>query len=291
MPLILGQERLIPGFEDHLLGLKPGESTTFEITFPDDYAETSLAGQVAKFSAEVKELREKVLPTVDDEFARSMGDYADLAALEDGDQGPPRAQRPRPGPPRVLRQDHRVRRRECHARAARHPGRPGSRGHARRVPRLAGPPGDHRGGLPQGRREDRGGPAHGIPAQCREAGQGAARALEDRRGRRSRDLGRRLWTRRSPRLASATAARRRRSRTSSRRAAGASSGAPSAAAAWSSSWSTRWLAAHPEHPAIPHLEDDAPSGVDTSAAEANAAIGATDPGSVMEADASPAAAG
>jgi hypothetical protein len=49
-----------------------------------------------------------------------------------------------------------------------------------------------------------------------------------------------------------------------------------------------WLAAHPEHPAIPHLEDDAPSGVDTSSAEANAAIGATDPGSVMEAEASPA---
>jgi trigger factor len=52
-----------------------------------------------------------------------------------------------------------------------------------------------------------------------------------------------------------------------------------------------WLAAHPEHPAIPHLEEDAPSGVDTSAAAANAAIDATDPGSVMEADASAAAAG
>ena len=52
-----------------------------------------------------------------------------------------------------------------------------------------------------------------------------------------------------------------------------------------------WLAAHPEHPAIPHLEDDAPSGVSGAAAEANAAIDASDPGAVLEADATPAAAG
>ena len=63
------------------MGLKPGESTSFDITFPDDYAEASLAGQVAHFAVDLRELREKVLPTVDDEFARSMGDYADLAAL------------------------------------------------------------------------------------------------------------------------------------------------------------------------------------------------------------------
>jgi len=44
-----------------------------------------------------------------------------------------------------------------------------------------------------------------------------------------------------------------------------------------------WLAAHPEHPPIPHLEDDAPSGVSSSAAEANAAIGGSDPGDVVEA--------
>ena len=52
-----------------------------------------------------------------------------------------------------------------------------------------------------------------------------------------------------------------------------------------------WLASHPDHPAIPHLEDDAPSAAASSAAEANAAIGGTDPGAVMEADVSAAAAG
>ena len=42
---ILGEERLIPGFEGHLEGLRVGESTEFDITFPDDYAEPSLAGK------------------------------------------------------------------------------------------------------------------------------------------------------------------------------------------------------------------------------------------------------
>jgi hypothetical protein len=42
----------------------------------------------------------------------------------------------------------------------------------------------------------------------------------------------------------------------------------------------RWLAAHPEHPALPHLEDDAPSALDNPQAEANAALDATDPGSI-----------
>jgi trigger factor len=108
MPLILGQERLIPGFEDHLMGLKPGDIAAFDIAFPADYAETTLAGQTAHFEAELKELREKVLPTVDDEFARSMGDYADLAALRTESQA--RLERNAlDGPAHSLRTDHRLR--------------------------------------------------------------------------------------------------------------------------------------------------------------------------------------
>ena len=82
MPLIIGEDRLIPGFEANLVGLKAGESTTFDITFPDDYPEESLAGQQVQFAVDLKELREKVLPEADDAFAQSMGDYADLAALK-----------------------------------------------------------------------------------------------------------------------------------------------------------------------------------------------------------------
>jgi hypothetical protein len=47
----------------------------------------------------------------------------------------------------------------------------------------------------------------------------------------------------------------------------------------------RWLAAHPDHPALPHLEDDAPSAVDAPEAQAAAAIDATDPGSIPGAEA------
>jgi trigger factor len=81
MPLILGDERLIPGFEANLLGLRPGESVGFDIKFPDDYPEASLAGVPVHFDAELKELREKILPAEDDDLARSLGDYADLDAL------------------------------------------------------------------------------------------------------------------------------------------------------------------------------------------------------------------
>ena len=81
MPLILGDERLIPGFEAELVGLKPTESKGFDITFPDDYPDESLRGQKAHFEVEMKELREKILPAEDDDFARSLGAFADLAAL------------------------------------------------------------------------------------------------------------------------------------------------------------------------------------------------------------------
>ena len=81
MPLILGEERLIPGFENNIVGLRPGETVGFDLTFPEDYPEASLAGQSAYFEVELKELREKILPPEDDDFARSIGAFEDLATL------------------------------------------------------------------------------------------------------------------------------------------------------------------------------------------------------------------
>ena len=81
MPLILGQERLIPGFEANLVGLEVGGSTEFDITFPDDYPETELAGKPAHFAVELRELREKVQPELDADFIGTLGDFADLDAL------------------------------------------------------------------------------------------------------------------------------------------------------------------------------------------------------------------
>jgi trigger factor len=83
MPLIIGEDRLIPGFEDELVGLTVGDTKGFDITFPADYGEETLAGQQAHFEVEVRELREKILPDADDEFARSMGDFTDLANLRE----------------------------------------------------------------------------------------------------------------------------------------------------------------------------------------------------------------
>jgi trigger factor len=81
MPLILGQERLIPGFETNLNGLEVGGKTEFDITFPDDYPETELAGKPAHFAVELKELREKVLPDLDADFIKTLGDFANVDAL------------------------------------------------------------------------------------------------------------------------------------------------------------------------------------------------------------------
>jgi trigger factor len=83
MPRIIGRERYIPGFEDNLIGLKETDSKTFTVTFPDDYGETELAGKPAEFDVTMLELREKRMPEADDDFARALGSYDDLAALRE----------------------------------------------------------------------------------------------------------------------------------------------------------------------------------------------------------------
>ena len=206
MPLILGQERLIPGFEGHVLGLKPGESTEFDITFPADYGEAELAGQVAHFAVELKELREKVLPPVDDDFARSIGSFDDLANLRVEIKA--RLERNALDKARHEFSDKIIEYAVANAdfELPGHPRRPGGRGDARRVPGVAGPPGDRRGGLSQGRREDRGRPPRRVPAELGEAGPGPPRPLEDRRGRGRRRSPTPRSRPRSPRPASATPA-------------------------------------------------------------------------------------
>jgi trigger factor len=81
MPLIIGEDRLIPGFEDNLVGLAKGETGEFDITFPEDYGEETLKGKVAHFTVTIKEIRAKVLPDATDEFARSVGKFNDLGDL------------------------------------------------------------------------------------------------------------------------------------------------------------------------------------------------------------------
>ncbi|HXH04101.1 MAG TPA: trigger factor [Candidatus Competibacteraceae bacterium] len=73
VPLVLGSGRMIPGFEEALIGLVGGESKTFMVTFPQDYPNKDLAGKPVSFSATVKTVAEPVLPEVDEAFVKSFG--------------------------------------------------------------------------------------------------------------------------------------------------------------------------------------------------------------------------
>jgi trigger factor len=79
----LGAERLIPGFEDQLVGATPGEERTLQLKFPDDYGAEELAGKEARFETQVKEVREKRLPELDDEFALQAGGFDTLDELRE----------------------------------------------------------------------------------------------------------------------------------------------------------------------------------------------------------------
>lgn len=80
-PLVLGNERMVPGFEDSIIGMAEGEEKTFTVTFPEDYQQPELAGQAVEFETTLRELRERRLPVADDDFATSLGDYGSLAGL------------------------------------------------------------------------------------------------------------------------------------------------------------------------------------------------------------------
>lgn len=72
-PLELGAGNFIPGFEEQLVGVAPGETRTITVTFPTEYHATELAGKEAKFEVTAKELRAPVKTVLDDEFAKKLG--------------------------------------------------------------------------------------------------------------------------------------------------------------------------------------------------------------------------
>ena len=80
-PLVIGAERMVPGFEAELVGLSEGDTKTFSLTFPADYPDEALAGQPVEFTVTMRELRVKQMPPLDDGFAGQLGPYADVAAL------------------------------------------------------------------------------------------------------------------------------------------------------------------------------------------------------------------
>ncbi len=80
-PLVLGSNSFIPGFEDQLIGLKTGEETNVNVTFPEAYGAAHLAGKAAVFECKVKEVREAKAAELTDELAKKYG-AEDLAALK-----------------------------------------------------------------------------------------------------------------------------------------------------------------------------------------------------------------
>jgi trigger factor len=281
MPLILGEDRLIPGFEANIVGLKPGEFTDFDITFPEDYPEESLAGQQVHFAVELKELREKVLPAADDAFAQNMGEYEDLAALRrdiDARLHGNALDHARHEfadkiieyavanatidlPDVLVDQEVEVMHDEFRSQLARQglgeeaylraTNKSELELHAEFRPRA-----EHRTKvlLVLSRIADVEGidiPVAEIEAQVDQAraryqDAKTIKYFESERGRNF--IGSTL---RRTRVVEVLV--------------------------------DRWLVAHPEHPALPHLEDDARSAVDAPQAEANAAIDATDPGAIPDA--------
>jgi trigger factor len=78
----VGSGRFIPAFEEKLIGLRSEEEREIEVTFPEDYGYKKWAGKTISFHVKIKEIKEKILPVLDDEFAKDLGDYSSLEELK-----------------------------------------------------------------------------------------------------------------------------------------------------------------------------------------------------------------
>jgi trigger factor len=82
--LALGTNSLIPGFEDQLVGMNQGETREIKVTFPADYNKKDLAGRDALFKVTLKEIKRKVLPELNDDFAKDIGGNKSVDELKEG---------------------------------------------------------------------------------------------------------------------------------------------------------------------------------------------------------------
>ena len=78
-PLTIGSNTFIPGFEEQLIGAEIDKEVEVNVTFPEDYQESTLAGKPAVFKCTIKEIKEKELPELDDEFASEVSEFDTLA--------------------------------------------------------------------------------------------------------------------------------------------------------------------------------------------------------------------
>lgn len=80
-PLIIGKGVFIPGFEDQIIGMKEGEEKEFELAFPGEYHKKDLAGKTATFKVKMNLVQERQTPEINDDFAKSLGNFSDLLAF------------------------------------------------------------------------------------------------------------------------------------------------------------------------------------------------------------------
>ncbi len=72
-PLVIGEHKFIPGFEEQIVGMKQGEEKEFELRFPKDYHQKNLANKLATFKVSVRRVFTRILPELNDDFAKQLG--------------------------------------------------------------------------------------------------------------------------------------------------------------------------------------------------------------------------
>jgi trigger factor len=84
-PLMLeaGSEKNHPDFNAAILGMSPGDSRSFETAYPDDYSAEALRGRTVSYTIALKEIKKKVVPPIDDELAKELGNFKDLGEVRD----------------------------------------------------------------------------------------------------------------------------------------------------------------------------------------------------------------
>jgi len=81
-PIILGEGKFVPGFEEQIVGMKTGETKHFSLKTPAGYYQKAIAGKELNFEVVVKKVEDRTVPEADDNFARSLGDFHSLKELE-----------------------------------------------------------------------------------------------------------------------------------------------------------------------------------------------------------------
>ncbi|MEK7600637.1 MAG: trigger factor [Patescibacteria group bacterium] len=82
-PLILGSDTMIPGFEEKLVGARAGEDRAFTLAVPSHFGNEAIAGKELSIKASIKEVDAVAMPELSDAFAASLGNFVDVATLED----------------------------------------------------------------------------------------------------------------------------------------------------------------------------------------------------------------